>query len=120
MGKGIANRLEQSGIRTIGEIAHADEDMLYRMFGVDAELLIDHAWGRESTTMQDIKSYRPKTNSLSPKICQWLMIPQSLAIGFFIQYPNMILYMLCCDIQCNFGQIQKGQIKLSVLRFPRQ
>ena len=65
MGKGIANRLEQSGIRTIGEIAHADEDMLYRMFGVDAELLIDHAWGRESTTMQDIKSYRPKTNSLS-------------------------------------------------------
>lgn len=64
MGKGIANRLEQSGIRTIGEIAHADEDMLYRMFGVDAELLIDHAWGRESTTMQDIKSYRPKTNSL--------------------------------------------------------
>jgi hypothetical protein len=34
------------------------------------------------------------------------MIPQSLAIGFFIQYPNMILYMLCCDIQCNFGQIQ--------------
>ena len=60
-----ANRLEQSGIRTMGEIAHADEDMLYRMFGVDAELLIDHAWGRESTTMQDIKSYRPKTNSLS-------------------------------------------------------
>lgn len=65
IGKGIANRLEQSGIRTMGEIAHADEDMLYRMFGVDAELLIDHAWGRESTTMQDIKSYRPKINSLS-------------------------------------------------------
>lgn len=65
IGKGIANRLEQSGIRRMGEIAHADEDMLYRMFGVDAELLIDHAWGRESTTMQDIKSYRPKTNSLS-------------------------------------------------------
>ena len=53
IGKGIANRLEQSGIRRMGEIAHADEDMLYRMFGVDAELLIDHAWGRESTTMQD-------------------------------------------------------------------
>ena len=34
------------------------------------------------------------------------MIPQNPAIGFFIQYPNMILYMLCCDIQCNFGQIQ--------------
>ena len=64
MGKGIANRLEQSGIRTIGEIAHADETCFTGCL-VDAELLIDHAWGRESTTMQDIKSYRPKTNSLS-------------------------------------------------------
>ena len=49
----------------MGDIAHADEDMLYRMFGVDAELLIDHAWGRESTTMEDIKAYKPKSNSLS-------------------------------------------------------
>lgn len=65
IGKGIAKRLEQSGIRTMEEIAHADEDMLYRMFGVDTELLIDHAWGRESTTMQDIKSYKPKANSIS-------------------------------------------------------
>lgn len=65
IGQGISNRLERIGIRTMREIAHADEDILYGMFGVDAELLIDHAWGRESTTMQDIKSYRAKTNSLS-------------------------------------------------------
>lgn len=42
------------------DLAEADEDMLYHMFGVDAELLIDHAWGREPTTIEDIKNYRPQ------------------------------------------------------------
>ena len=65
IGKGVTNRLERSGISTMGEIAHADEDMLYKMFGIDAELLIDHAWGREPVTMADIKSYKPKSNSIS-------------------------------------------------------
>ena len=65
IGKGIARRLESQGIYTMGEIAKANEDMLYRMFGIDAELLIDHAWGRETTLMSDIKSYRAKTNSIT-------------------------------------------------------
>ena len=65
IGKGVAGRLKRSGISTMGEIAHADEDMLYQMFGIDAELLIDHAWGREPVTMADIKSYKPKSNSVS-------------------------------------------------------
>ena len=65
IGRGIANRLETQGIYTMGDIARADEDMLYRMFGIDAELLIDHAWGRENTLMSDIKSYRAKTNSIT-------------------------------------------------------
>ncbi len=65
IGPGIANRLKQRGIYTMGEVAKADEDMLYRLFGVDAELLIDHAWGREPTTMADIKNYKPSTNCLS-------------------------------------------------------
>ena len=55
----------QTGLQPTAFIAHADEELLYRMFGVDAELLIDHAWGRESTTMADIKNYRAKTNSIS-------------------------------------------------------
>ena len=46
-------------------IASADEDLLYRLFGVDAELLIDHAWGRESVTIADIKAFQPKHHSLS-------------------------------------------------------
>lgn len=64
IGSGIAKRLETMGIYTMGDLAKADEDSLYRMFGIDAELLIDHAWGRESTTMADIKNYRPKSNSI--------------------------------------------------------
>lgn len=65
VGTGTVKRLRRLGIFTMGDVAHADEEVLYRMFGVDAELLIDHAWGRESTTMEDIKTYRPKSRSLS-------------------------------------------------------
>lgn len=65
VGAGTVRRLGQVGILTMGDIAHADEDMLYKLFGVDAELLIDHAWGRESVTMADIKAYKPKNSSIS-------------------------------------------------------
>ncbi|MCM1258856.1 MAG: DNA repair protein [Roseburia sp.] len=65
VGEGTAKRLCRVGIMTMRDVAQADEDMLYRMFGMDAELLIDHAWGRESVTMEDIKAYQPKQNSLS-------------------------------------------------------
>ena len=65
VGAGMQKRLSHVGIMTMSDIAHADEDMLYNMFGVDAELLIDHAWGRETVTMEDIKSYQPQSNSLS-------------------------------------------------------
>ena len=65
VGPGIANRLEHMGIYTMGQVAEADEELLYRAFGIDAELLIDHAWGRESATIADIKSFQPKTNCLT-------------------------------------------------------
>jgi len=65
VGSGTAGRLNSVGIMTMGDIAHADEDMLYRIFGIDAELLIDHAWGRETVTMADIKAYKSKNSSLS-------------------------------------------------------
>lgn len=65
VGSGITKRLAKYGIHTMGQVAHTDEDILYRLFGIDAELLIDHAWGRESTTIRDIKAYKPKTNCLS-------------------------------------------------------
>ena len=68
IGTGISNRLAKYGIFTMGDIAAASidqEDLLYRLFGVDAELLIDHAWGEEPCTMEDIKAYQPQTNCIS-------------------------------------------------------
>ena len=68
VGKGYAKRLESHGLYTMGDIAlcsEKDEDFLYKEFGVNAELLIDHAWGWEPCEIKDIKNYRPRTNSLS-------------------------------------------------------
>lgn len=68
IGGGTAKRLENSGLNTMGEIARIslyNEELLYRMLGIDAELLIDHAWGYEPCSMDDIKSYKPSTNSIS-------------------------------------------------------
>lgn len=65
IGKGIARTLEKHCLYTMGDIVKADEDTLYNIFGIDAELLIDHAWGREPVTIADIKKYRPKTSSFS-------------------------------------------------------
>ena len=68
VGKGYARRLESVGLRTMGDIAlcsEKDEDYLYKMFGVNAELLIDHAWGWEPCEIRDIREYRPTNNSFS-------------------------------------------------------
>ena len=62
---GTADRLWRRGISTMRGIAITPEDFLYKWFGIDAELLIDHAWGREPTTIADIKNYKTKTKSLS-------------------------------------------------------
>lgn len=68
VGRGIANKLAPYGILTMGDIALCsvrNEELLYKLFGVNAELLIDHAWGWEPVTMAEVKSYRPETNSTS-------------------------------------------------------
>ena len=68
VGKGIANKLAMYGIDTMGKLARLsmqNEELLYQMFGVNAELLIDHAWGWEPCTIADVKDYRPETNSFS-------------------------------------------------------
>ena len=67
-GKGTARKLEEYGIFTMGQIARCSlehEDFLYRLFGVNAELIIDHAWGWEPCTIDMVKQYKPATNSLS-------------------------------------------------------
>jgi len=65
IGEGIARRLARMGIHTMGELAMAPEEPLYKEFGVDAEILIDHAWGIEPVRMEHIKAYRSETHSLS-------------------------------------------------------
>lgn len=65
IGKGIARRLERYGLCTMRRVAQAPKELLYKTFGINAELLIDHAWGRESCLISDIKSYRPKSKSVS-------------------------------------------------------
>ena len=68
VGRGIADKLAIYGIDTMGKLARMsirNEGLLYRLFGVNAELLIDHAWGWEPATMEAVKAYRPETNSLS-------------------------------------------------------
>ena len=68
VGRGLTKRLFKLGLLTMGDIARQsmiDEDVLYQEFGVNAELLIDHAWGYEPCTMEDVKSYVPENNSLS-------------------------------------------------------
>ena len=68
VGRGIARKLEQHGMYTMGDVAlcsEKDEDLLYTLFGKNAELLIDHAWGWEPTTIAAIKAYRPASGSLS-------------------------------------------------------
>ena len=62
---GTVGRLAHLGIRTMREITQTDKALLYKTFGVDAQLLIDHAWGRESAGIADIKNYVPQNNSLS-------------------------------------------------------
>ena len=74
VGRGYAKKLESNGLYTMGDIARCslggpndyyNEDLLYKLFGINAQLLIDHAWGWEPCTIRQIKDYRPSTNSIS-------------------------------------------------------
>ena len=74
LGRGYAKKLEEQGMYTMGDVARCsigserdyyNEELLYKLFGVNAELLIDHAWGFENCTIADIRAYRPSSNSIS-------------------------------------------------------
>ena len=68
VGKGYSKKLEKHGIYTMGDVARTsieNEELLYKLFGINAELLIDHAWGYEPCTIKEIKSYKPEFNSIS-------------------------------------------------------
>lgn len=91
VGRGYAKKLAEVGIYTMGDIARCstgkpndfyNEELLYKLFGINAELLIDHAWGYEPCTMKEIKAYRPETNSIC--MGQVLQCPYDFSKGKLI------------------------------------
>lgn len=97
IGHGTASRLNSAGMSTMGQIAERslwDEEWFYRCFGINAEILIDHAWGLEPVTLQDIKQYVPKKRSLTNG--QVLMRPYSFSETRLI-FSEMI-DAICTDL----------------------
>ena len=103
IGSGIAKRLATYGIFTMQDITNADENLLYKLFGVNAELLIDHAWGKEPVTIADIKSYSSQTHSLTQG--QVLMCDYDFDKGLVIAKEMM-------DIMC-LDMVDKGLVAKS-------
>ena len=103
VGKGYAKKLNEAGLYTMGDIAkcsvgsedrYYNEDLLYDMFGVNAELLIDHAWGYEPCTMKHIKAYKPESSSLGSG--QVLSRPYSFNEGKIVL--KEMIDTLCLDL----------------------
>lgn len=104
IGHGTEKKLQSMGILDMQGITQMNEDTLYKIFGIDAELLIDHAWGRETTTMKDIKKYKPKETSLSSS--QVLLRDYSFTEAELI--VKEMLELLCLDL------VEKGLITDSI------
>lgn len=104
VGAGIAKRLESVGIFTMGDITRADPKLLTRLLGIDADYLIDHAWGREPVTMEEIKSYKSQTNCLSSG--QVLMHEYNYEDGLLI--VKEMTDLLCLDL------VEKGLVTNSI------
>lgn len=111
IGRGIASKLESYGIDTMGKIARCsihNEDLLYMLFGVNAELLIDHAWGWEPVGMQDVKRYKPATNSLSRG--------QVLSRGYEYDKAKIVVTEMADDLTLNMvkHQLVANKIVLTI------
>ena len=111
VGHGIAGKLQAHGMLTMGDVARrslTDEALLYKLFGVNAELLIDHAWGWEPCTMKEIKAYRPTTHSLSSS--------QVLAEPYTYQKARVVVREMADAVALGLvdKQLVAGQFTLTV------
>ena len=104
VGRGTARHLANLGIFTMRQLAHYDEEVIYRHFGIDAEIMIDHAWGRETVSMADIKAYRPHSRSLSSG--QVLMRDYTFGEGRIVL--REMVEKLCLDL------VEKGLLTQSL------
>lgn len=105
VGRGYAKKLEERGIYTMGDIARCslgsdgdyyNEDLLYRLFGVNAELLIDHAWGYEPCTIADVKAYKPENHSVGSGqvlACPYTVEKRNLLSGRWQTFWRWILWI---------------------------
>ena len=96
VGKGIAKKLEEHGMDTMGKVARCsidNEELLYSLFGVNAELLIDHAWGWEPVGMKEVKAYKPETNSISNG--------QVLSVGYDYKKAKVVVLEMADDVALN-------------------
>lgn len=107
IGRRTANKLKKYGIRNMRDIATMNQDFLYDMFGVDAEILIDHAWGREPVTMADIKSYKPKNNGLTST----QILPHDYSFEEGLLIAKEMLDTLCLEL------VEKGLVTESVTMY---
>ena len=96
VGKGMAKKLEEHGMDTMGKVARCsieNEELLYSLFGVNAELLIDHAWGWEPVGMKEVKAYKPETNSISNG--------QVLSVGYDYKKAKVVVLEMADDVALN-------------------
>ena len=107
VGRGIARKLEENGLFTMGDVALCsigketdfyNEELLFRLFGVNAELLIDHAWGVEPTTIQDVRNVKPESKSMS--------IGQVLSGPYTVEKAKTIIREMTDSLILN---LKKGQ-----------
>lgn len=107
IGRRTANKLKKYGIRNMRDIATTNPDFLYDMFGIDAEILIDHAWGREPVTMADIKNYKPKSNGLTNS----QILPHDYSFEEGLLIAKEMLDVLCLEL------VEKGLATESVTMY---
>ena len=111
VGKGIAKKLEEHGLDTMGKVARCsieNEELLYNLFGVNAELLIDHAWGWEPVGMKDVKAYKPETNSISSG--------QVLSVGYDYRKAKVVVLEMADEVSLNLvkHRLVADQIVLTI------
>ena len=125
--RGISTRLEKYGIYTMKDLAHYDEDILYNEFGINAELLIDHAWGRETCLISDVKNYKGKSRSISSSQilpCNYSYEESKIILKEMIQngcydlarqnYYTQLLHIFV-GYGDNKGEGDKGTVRMSVV-----
>ncbi len=121
IGKGISQKLEKYGMFTMGDIARQsinNEDLLYKLFGVNAELIIDHAWGYEPSTIDIIKTYKPITTSISSgqvlkepyNYAKTKLIVKEMAelLSLDLVKKNYVTSKLVLEIGYDVSNLQKG------------